>query len=186
MDLLVVEALIHCFCTSPWSYALESTWSATHKAPFTHQFDCADTVILSKNKLQEKDPELFHMARVGLGCLGVVAELTIQCVPSHQLLQHTQVMSRQQVHQQHKQLLQNNRHLRYMWLPYTDAVVVVTCNPHKEVSLCYWTTVLGTSPFPRLPGDRPQPSQRGQLVLFIDDSLMNVILLYEPTLNGWR
>lgn len=73
------------------------------------------------------------MARVGLGCLGVVAELTIQCVPSHQLLQHTQVMTRQQVHQQHKQLLAN-RHLRYMWLPYTDDVVVVTCNAYKEVS----------------------------------------------------
>ncbi|KAL3159108.1 hypothetical protein ABBQ32_011105 [Trebouxia sp. C0010 RCD-2024] len=81
---------------------------------------------------KEKDPELFRMARVGLGCLGVVAELTIQCVPSHQLLQHTLVMTRRQVHQQHKQLLQANRHLRYMWLPYTDAVVVVTCNAYKE------------------------------------------------------
>ena len=74
------------------------------------------------------------MARVGLGCLGVVAELTLQCVPAHELLQHTQVMTRRQVHQQHKQLLQNNKHLRYMWLPYTDSVVVVTCNPHKEVN----------------------------------------------------
>lgn len=76
------------------------------------------------------------MARVGLGCLGVVAELTLQCVPSHQLLQHTQVMTRQQVHDQHKQLLQQNRHLRYMWLPYTDAVVVVTGNAYKEVGIC--------------------------------------------------
>lgn len=74
------------------------------------------------------------MARVGLGCLGVVAELTLQCVPSHQLLQHTQVMTRKQVHKQHRQLVQANRHLRYMWLPYTDAVVVVTCNAYKEVS----------------------------------------------------
>ena len=84
--------------------------------------------------LQDKDPELFYMARVGLGCLGVVAELTLQCVPAHELLQHTQVMTRQQVHQNHTQLLQTNKHLRYMWLPYTDSVVVVTCNPHKEVS----------------------------------------------------
>ncbi len=76
------------------------------------------------------------MARVGLGCLGVVAELTLQCVPSHQLLQHTRVMTKQQVHDQHKQLLQKNRHLRYMWLPYTDAVVVVTGNAYKEVRIC--------------------------------------------------
>lgn len=86
--------------------------------------------------LQEKDPELFYMARVGLGCLGVVSELTLKCVPAHELLQHTQVMTRQQVHQQHQQLLQSNKHLRYMWLPYTDSVVVVTCNPQKEVQSC--------------------------------------------------
>ncbi len=35
------------------------------------------------------DPELFKMARVGLGCLGVVTELTLQCVPAHQLVEHT-------------------------------------------------------------------------------------------------
>jgi len=84
------------------------------------------------------------MARVGLGCLGVVAELTLQCVPSHQLLQHTQVMTRQQVHDQHKQLLQKNRHLRYMWLPYTDAVVVVTGNAYKEVRTCFNVTAFFT------------------------------------------
>ena len=83
--------------------------------------------------MQEKDPELFYMARVGLGCLGVVAELTLQCVPSHQLLQQTHVMTRKQVHAQHRELLRSNRHLRYMWLPYTDTVVVVTCNPQAEV-----------------------------------------------------
>lgn len=34
---------------------------------------------------------------------------------------------------QHRKLLQKNRHLRYMWFPYTDSVVVVTNNPVKEV-----------------------------------------------------
>lgn len=35
----------------------------------------------------------------------------------------------------HRQLLAKNRHLRYMWIPYTDSVVVVTNNPVKEVGL---------------------------------------------------
>lgn len=39
----------------------------------------------------EVDPELFELARVGLGALGVVAEVTLQCVPAHQLLEHTYV-----------------------------------------------------------------------------------------------
>ena len=30
---------------------------------------------------------------------------------------------------QHTQLLQENQHVRYMWVPYTDTVVVVTNNP---------------------------------------------------------
>ncbi len=37
----------------------------------------------------EADSELFELARVGLGALGVVAEVTLQCVPAHQLLEHT-------------------------------------------------------------------------------------------------
>jgi L-galactono-1,4-lactone dehydrogenase len=42
---------------------------------------------------READPELFDMCRVGLGALGVVAEITLQCVPAHQLLEHTFVTS---------------------------------------------------------------------------------------------
>ena len=37
----------------------------------------------------ESDPELFRMARVGLGACGVVAEVVLQCAPAHQLLEHT-------------------------------------------------------------------------------------------------
>lgn len=37
----------------------------------------------------DADPALFELARVGLGALGVVAEVTLQCVPAHQLLEHT-------------------------------------------------------------------------------------------------
>ena len=42
---------------------------------------------------QREDPELFEMARVGLGALGVVSEVTLQLVPAHQLLEHTYIMS---------------------------------------------------------------------------------------------
>jgi L-galactono-1,4-lactone dehydrogenase len=35
----------------------------------------------------------------------------------------------QEVKQKHAKWLRDNRHLRYMWIPHTDAVVVVTNNP---------------------------------------------------------
>ncbi|KAF5204327.1 L-galactono-1,4-lactone dehydrogenase 1 protein [Thalictrum thalictroides] len=43
------------------------------------------TIEISK----EKDLELFYLAHCGLGALGVVAEVTIQCVEKHELIEHT-------------------------------------------------------------------------------------------------
>lgn len=39
----------------------------------------------------DDEPWLFNTARVGLGALGVVSEVVLQCVPAHQLLEHTYV-----------------------------------------------------------------------------------------------
>ena len=41
-------------------------------------------------------------------------------------------MTRAEVRAGHVERLQNNRHLRYMWIPYEDAVVVVACNLENE------------------------------------------------------
>ena len=38
-----------------------------------------------------QSPALFRLAKVGLGLLGVVSELTLQCVDAHQLLEQTTV-----------------------------------------------------------------------------------------------
>lgn len=38
---------------------------------------------------EASERELFRTARVGLGACGVVAEVVLQCVPAHQLLEHT-------------------------------------------------------------------------------------------------
>lgn len=38
---------------------------------------------------EDADPALFYMARVGLGALGVVSEVTLQAVPAHRLLERT-------------------------------------------------------------------------------------------------
>lgn len=47
------------------------------------------TLVLS----EAADRDLFRTARVGLGACGVVAEVVLQCVPAHQLLEHTYVSS---------------------------------------------------------------------------------------------
>ncbi|KAG0468274.1 hypothetical protein HPP92_017602 [Vanilla planifolia] len=77
----------------------------------------------------ESDPELFYLARCGLGGLGVVAEVTIQCVDRHELVECTFVSNMNEVRKNHKKWLGENKHVKYLWIPYTDTVVVVHCNP---------------------------------------------------------
>lgn len=83
------------------------------------------TIEVSK----EKDPELFYLARCGLGGLGVVAEVTLQCVERQELVEHTVVSNMKEIKKNHKKLLSENKHVKYLYIPYTDTVVVVTCNP---------------------------------------------------------
>ncbi|KAL2927592.1 L-galactono-1 4-lactone dehydrogenase mitochondrial [Bienertia sinuspersici] len=88
------------------------------------------TIELSK----DKDPELFYLARVGLGGLGVVAEVTLQCVDRQELVEHTYISNVDEIKKNHKKLLSENKHVKYLYIPYTDSVVVVTCNPVSKWS----------------------------------------------------
>ncbi|GAX14091.1 L-galactono-1,4-lactone dehydrogenase [Fistulifera solaris] len=83
--------------------------------------------------ITREDP-LFHLCTVGLGCLGVVVEITMQCVPAHELVEHTFVVSRKEAIERVQEWLQEHKHMRYMWIPYTDSVVVVTNNPREKWS----------------------------------------------------
>ena len=85
-------------------------------------------------ELTEKDGEMFHLAKVGLGCFGIVSEITMECIPSHKLLEHTYVLTRAQAKENLNELLKKHKHIRYMWIPYQDAVVVVTNDPEDENS----------------------------------------------------
>jgi L-galactono-1,4-lactone dehydrogenase len=75
------------------------------------------------------NPDLFPLAKVGLGCLGVVTEVTLQCVPAHKLVERTFVTSIDVVKKNHATWLARHKHLRYMWIPGANTVVVVQCNP---------------------------------------------------------
>lgn len=74
------------------------------------------------------EPRLFKLARVGLGALGVVTEVTLQCVDAHKLVQRTFTETRASAAANHSAHLAH-QHMRYMWIPHTDTVVVVTCDP---------------------------------------------------------
>eukprot|EP00892_Ulva_mutabilis_P004800 jgi/Ulvmu1/2692/UM014_0148.1 len=83
-------------------------------------------------ELQRDTDAAFEWAKVGLGSMGVVTEVTLQCVQAHRLLEETTIATRSQVERNHAKWLKQNKHLRYMWIPYTDSVIVVKCNPTKQ------------------------------------------------------
>jgi len=76
---------------------------------------------------------LFRLCKVGLGSLGVVTQLTLKCIPRFDLHEKTSASTRQGIsgagNKEHAQRLQDFRHVRYMWIPYTDTVINVTSNP---------------------------------------------------------
>lgn len=55
------------------------------------------TLRLCADDPDEEMRQLFFLTRVGLGCCGIVADVTIQCVSEHLLLETTQVLTRSQV-----------------------------------------------------------------------------------------
>nr|ACG75919.1 L-galactono-1,4-lactone dehydrogenase [Malpighia glabra] len=118
------------------------------------------TIEISK----DKDPELFYLARCGLGGLGVVAEVTLQCVERQQLVEHTYISNMKDIRKNHKKLLSDNKHVKYLYIPYTDAVVVVTCNPVSK-----WRGV---------PKFTPKYTE--------DEALQHVRDLYQEPLNKYR
>ena len=97
-------------------------------APVDHYVTQLKLVTPSKGlvTLTEADGDLFQLAKVGLGCLGIVVEVTMECIPAHRLVEHTFVLTREEAKEQLDTLLKQHKHMRYMWIPYADAVVVVT------------------------------------------------------------
>lgn len=89
-----------------------------------------DSLCLSS----EQSPHLFRIARASLGTLGIVTSLTMRCVPSLVLHENMRVLERGSAHIGHRERLSRFRHVRYMWLPYTNDVVCVTSNPSTRPS----------------------------------------------------
>ncbi|MDG4821560.1 D-arabinono-1,4-lactone oxidase [Asanoa sp. WMMD1127] len=101
----------------------------------------------------EAAPEVFGAARVGLGALGVLTEVTLQCVDAFTLRAHERPGRLADVLTDWPALVADNDHCDLYWFPYTDRVQVKTNN--------------------RVPADdRPLPGWRGWLD---DDFLANTV-----------
>ncbi|TDC76835.1 FAD-binding protein [Micromonospora sp. KC606] len=98
-------------------------------------------------------PDVFAAARVGLGALGVLVEVTLRCVDAFVLRAHERPGRLDEVLAALPALVDRHDHIEFFWFPYTDRVQVKTND--------------------RVPADdRPLPRWRGWLD---DDFLANTV-----------
>ena len=69
-------------------------------------------------------PELFAAARIGLGALGVIATVTLRCVPSFTLRADERPMPVEEVVEQFDALAAANDHFEFYWFPYGRKALV--------------------------------------------------------------
>jgi L-gulonolactone oxidase len=78
------------------------------------------------------DPELFRAARVGLGALGVVAEVTLRCVPAFRLDGIDGQAPLEQTLERFDELALANDHFEFYVFPHTDVALTRTNNRTEQ------------------------------------------------------
>ncbi|XVX21062.1 D-arabinono-1,4-lactone oxidase [Actinomycetota bacterium] len=78
------------------------------------------------------DPELFQAARVGLGALGIVTEVELQCVPAFRLHALERPERIDAVLERIETEVEANRHVDLYWFPHTDRAMVKRNNIAPE------------------------------------------------------
>jgi L-gulono-1,4-lactone dehydrogenase len=80
----------------------------------------------------ERDPEIFRAARVGLGALGVIAEVTLRCVPAFTLRGVEDPAPLRDTLERFEELALGNEHFEFFVFPHADTALTRTNNRTDE------------------------------------------------------
>ncbi|HEY5166091.1 MAG TPA: D-arabinono-1,4-lactone oxidase [Acidimicrobiia bacterium] len=80
----------------------------------------------------DEEPEVFHAARVGVGALGVVTKVTLQCVPAFNLHHLEQRRHLDGVLEELDDLVDANEHFEFYWMPHTDSCATIANNRTED------------------------------------------------------
>lgn len=72
----------------------------------------------------DREPDLFHAARIGLGAFGIVTALTLQCVPAFLLSAREEPDTLSRVLATFDEVIDSADHVEFYWFPHTDRVLV--------------------------------------------------------------
>jgi L-gulono-1,4-lactone dehydrogenase len=94
------------------------------------------TLVLADGSIQvcsgERDAELLRAARVGLGALGVIAEVTLQCVPAFTLRGVDAPAPLAETLERFEELALGNDHFEFFVFPHADIALTRTNNRTEE------------------------------------------------------
>jgi L-gulonolactone oxidase len=76
----------------------------------------------------EDNADVFQAARVGLGALGVISTVTLQCVPAFTLRSIQAPRQLDEVLDAVEDLVAANDHFEFFWIPHSDRVLAITNN----------------------------------------------------------
>lgn len=79
-----------------------------------------------------EQPELFRAAQVSLGSLGVITEITLQCVPAYRLELWSRREELEAVLSTWPERHRGNRNFEFYWFPYTQQAWTKTANQADE------------------------------------------------------
>ncbi|MBO3096274.1 D-arabinono-1,4-lactone oxidase [Cellulomonas dongxiuzhuiae] len=71
-----------------------------------------------------QDPDLFELARLGLGTAGVLAAVTLDVVPAFRLLAREEPMALQDVLDDLDTFVDENDHFEFFWFPHADGALI--------------------------------------------------------------
>lgn len=114
--------------------------TATHGSGIHHQIMASqvdsfkiitptgNTITLQK----EKNTDLFHLALVGLGCLGIISEITLSVDERYHLHEIAKLVDFEEACDHVLQWIHECDHLKLWWFPHTDRIMVYRYNRTQQ------------------------------------------------------
>jgi len=101
-----------------------------HGSGITHGIFVSDVLEfevitpLGEKKIIKNSDEAFNVYAVGLGMLGVITHITLQCEPFYKLEVVEKKMDFEEIEAQFDTLLAENDHFKFIWIPHTTEFMV--------------------------------------------------------------
>ncbi|HIP46909.1 MAG TPA: FAD-binding protein [Campylobacterales bacterium] len=101
-----------------------------HGSGITHGIFASDVLEfevitpLGEKKIIKNSDEAFNVYAVGLGMLGVITHITLQCEPFYKLEVVEKKMDFEEIEAQFDTLLAENDHFKFIWIPHTTEFMV--------------------------------------------------------------